>query len=107
MALADELRGTGITVSAVSPGPVDTQFIMADLSHVPDIVLSQPLSTAEHVAALVVACAVDGRVERATPRVSGGLATLGYLAPRLRRMLRPLLEQVGRRNKRRYIARHS
>jgi short-subunit dehydrogenase len=107
MALADELRGTGITVSAVSPGPVDTQFIMGDLDHVPDIVLSQPLSTAELVAALVVACAVDGRVERATPRLSGALATLGYVAPALRRTLRPLFEQIGRRNKRRYAARRA
>ena len=107
MALADELRGSGITVSAVSPGPVDTQFIMGDLDHVPDIVLSQPLVTAEHVAALVVECAVDGTVERATPRLSGALATLGYVAPRLRRVLRPLFERIGRRNKRRYAARYA
>jgi short-subunit dehydrogenase len=99
MALAEELRGTGITVSAVSPGPVDTQFIMADLDQVPDIVLSQPVVTADEVAALVVACALDGRVERATPRMSGALATLGYLVPGLRRALRPLLEREGRRRK--------
>src|SRR5207244_1426830 len=105
MALAEELRGTGITVSAVSPGPVDTQFIMGDLDHVPDIVLSQPLTTAENVAALVIACAIDGRVERATPRLSGVLTTLGYVSPGLRRLLRPVLESVGRRNKRRYARR--
>jgi len=98
-ALADELRGTGITVSAVSPGPVDTQFIMADLDQVPDIVLSQPVVTADQVAALVVACALDGRVERATPRLSGALATMGYVVPGVRRMLRPLLDAAGRRRK--------
>ena len=104
-ALADELEGTGVTVSAVSPGPVDTGFIMDDLDHVPDIVLSQPMSTAEEVADLVVACAADGEPERAAPRVSGALTTLAYLAPRLRRALRPLMELQGRRNKQRYRAR--
>jgi len=105
LALADELRGTGITVSVVSPGPVDTGFIMADLDHVPDIVLSQPMSTADQIAALVLDCAADGKPERARPALGGALATLGYVAPSLRRVLRPLLELQGRRNKRRYQAR--
>jgi short-subunit dehydrogenase len=101
MALADELRGTGVTVSCVSPGPVDTQFIMAELDTVTDLTMSQPLVTADHVAALVVACAVDGKLERSTPKMSGLLATMGYLAPSLRRGLRPMLERRGRRNKQR------
>ncbi|HTJ41244.1 MAG TPA: SDR family oxidoreductase [Kofleriaceae bacterium] len=100
IALAEELRGTGITVSAVSPGPVDTNFIMGVLDDVPDIVLSQPVSTADEIADLVLACAADGKVERATPRVSAALTTLGYVAPGLRRVLRPLLEAQGRRRKR-------
>jgi hypothetical protein len=62
-------------------------------------VTEQPLVTADQVAALVVACAVDGRLERATPRLSGALATMGYIAPSLRRALRPMLERRGRRNK--------
>jgi len=99
MALADELRGTGVTVSCVSPGPVDTQFIMAELDTVSDLTMSQPLVTAEQVAALVLASALDGRLERATPRLSAMLATLGYIAPSVRRALRPLLERRGRRNK--------
>jgi hypothetical protein len=61
--------------------------------------MSQPLSTADAVAALVVASALDGKLERATPRLSGALATMGYLAPGLRRALRPMLERRGRRNK--------
>jgi short-subunit dehydrogenase len=99
LALADELRGTGVTVSCVSPGPVDTQFIMAELDTVTDLTMSQPLVTPEDVATLVVACALDGKLERATPRLSGALATAGYLAPALRRALRPMLERRGRRNK--------
>ena len=105
MALADELRGTGVTVSCVSPGPVDTQFIMAELDTVSDLTMSQPLVTADQVAALVLASALDGRLERATPRLSGALATLGYVAPSVRRALRPLLERIGRRNKEKLRAR--
>jgi short-subunit dehydrogenase len=105
MALADELRGSGVTVSCVSPGPVDTQFIMAELDTVSDLTMSQPLVTADQVAALVLASALDGRLERATPRLSGALATLGYVAPSMRRVLRPLLERIGRRNKDRLRAR--
>ncbi|HSS03319.1 MAG TPA: SDR family NAD(P)-dependent oxidoreductase [Kofleriaceae bacterium] len=101
MALADELRGKGVTVSCVSPGPVDTQFIMAELDTVTDLTMSQPLTSPEDVAALVVACALDGKLERATPRMSSLLTTLGYLAPSLRRALRPGLERRGRKNKQR------
>jgi len=105
MALADELRGSGVTVSCVSPGPVDTQFIMAELDTVSDLTMSQPLVTAEDVAALVLLSAQDGRPERSTPRLSGALATLGYIAPSVRRVLRPLLERRGRRNKEKLRAR--
>ncbi|HEY6179794.1 MAG TPA: SDR family NAD(P)-dependent oxidoreductase, partial [Kofleriaceae bacterium] len=107
LALADELHGTGVTVSCVSPGPVDTQFIMAELDTVSDLTMSQPLVTADDVAALVVACAVDGKPERTTPRLSGALATAGYLAPSLRRVLRPMLERRGRRNKQKLRARRA
>jgi short-subunit dehydrogenase len=99
MALADELRGTGVTVSCVSPGPVDTQFIMAELDTVSDLTMSQPMVTAEQVADLVLASALDGKLERATPRLSGALATLGYIAPTVRRLLTPLMERRGRANK--------
>jgi hypothetical protein len=105
MALADELRGRGVTVSCVSPGPVDTQFIMSELDTVSDLTMSQPLVSAEDVAELVVACAHDGKLERSTPRLSGVLATLGYVAPSIRRALRPMLERLGRRNKQKLRAR--
>ena len=43
-ALADELRDSNISVGVVSPGPIDTGFIMDNLDEVEDIVFSQPMT---------------------------------------------------------------
>ena len=102
-ALAEELEGTGITVSAVSPGPVSTGFLLADVEEVPDVVFSQPMSSAEEVAALVLDSAADGTLERTCPQLSGYLATIGYLIPQVPRLLRPLLQYQGRAAKERYL----
>ncbi|MCA9656416.1 MAG: SDR family oxidoreductase [Myxococcales bacterium] len=103
-ALAEELREAGVRVTVVSPGPVDTGFFDGHLEEVPDLVFSQPMSTADEIAELVIECAADGRVERMRPRLGGYLATLGYLLPSLRRVLLPTLERKGRAAKARYIA---
>lgn len=101
-ALAEELVADGITVSCVSPGPIDTGFIMAHLDKVPDYFFSQPISTASQVAELIVKCAADGRQERTIPVSTGKLATLGYLIPGLARILRPVLARKGKRIKEKY-----
>jgi NADP-dependent 3-hydroxy acid dehydrogenase YdfG len=106
-ALAGELVGTGITVSLVSPGPVETEFLLGDIDEVPDVVMSQPMSTPAEIAALIVACAADGAIERTAPRLSGYLATLGYLFPAVRRVLMPVMERRGRQNKERYRQRRT
>jgi short-subunit dehydrogenase len=105
-ALAQELAGSGITVSAVSPGPVDTGFIMDELERVPDVVFSQPMSTAEEIALLVLEAAAGGQRELTSPRVSGYLATLGYLVPGLARVLQPMMERRGRKAKETYRQRN-
>lgn len=98
-ALHEELADTGIRVSAVSPGPVRTGFIMDALDEVEDIVFSQPMCTAEDVAAMILDCAVDGERERQFPLLGGRLATLSYLVPQFRRWLKPTLEARGARVK--------
>ena len=95
MALAEELRGTGVRVSIVSPGPIETGFITDDLESVPDIVFSQPMSSAEDVARAILDCADDGRLERTLPRITGLLATAGYLVPEIPRLLRPHPRAAG------------
>jgi hypothetical protein len=105
LALTEELAGSGITASVVSPGPISTGFILDEIDEVPDLVFSQPMSSAEEVADLIVACARDGRAERALPVVSGWLANAAYLLPWLRRAIRPAMERRGRRAKAVYRAR--
>ena len=103
-ALDVELEGHGVRVATVCPGPVDTGFF-ADLSKVPNLVFSQPMSTAEEVAAAVVA-ALEGRAsEIDVPALSGKLATLAYLSPRIFAQLRPFFERRGAKKKAEYAAR--
>ncbi len=106
-ALDDELAGTGIRIKIVSPGPVDTGFILDDLEHVTDLTLSQPMSTSAHVAAAILAAATgaDTRTEIKMPALSGVLTTVAYVVPGLGRLLRPLLERKGRAAKARLQAR--
>ena len=98
-ALAEELRGTNIRVAAISPGPIDTGFIMADIDNTPAITFSQPMSTADEVAQAILDLCGNTQRELAMPRSSGVLSTLGYLMPWLWRVLRPSLERKGQRAK--------
>ena len=105
LAMAEELRGSTIHVGAVSPGPIDTGFIMSDIDGVSDLTFSQPMSTAEEVANAVLRVAAGERVDIKMPFVSGVLGDLGYLIPPLKRALRPMLEARGRKAKAFYKAR--
>ena len=98
-ALAEELRGTKIKLAVVSPGPIDTGFIMSDIDNVSDITFSQPISTADEVAqAILDLCGNDQR-ELSMPRISGILTTVSYLVPWLGRTIKPMLERKGQRVK--------
>lgn len=103
-ALGEELAGTGIKLAAVSPGPIDTGFIMSNIDAVADITFSQPLSTADEVAQVIMDLCVNDKRERSMPPASGLLTTLSYLFPRLGLWLRPVLLRRGRRVKARLRA---
>ncbi len=105
--LADELKASGIYVGLVSPGPIDTGFIMAELDQVEDIVFSQPMSSAQQVADAIVSIARGQATEISLPRASGWLTTLSYLFPTLRRALRPTLYRKGRKAKEKYRQRNT
>jgi len=98
-ALRQELQAAGVAVCVVSPGPISTPFVLDDLDNVPDLVLSQPILTAEQVADAVLACAMDRKRERALARSTLVLARLSATFPWLQEVLRPALEAKGARVK--------
>ncbi len=98
-ALGMELADSNIKLAVVSPGPIDTGFIMADIDATSDLTLSQPISTAEEVAQAILDLCGNNLREQSMPRVSGLLMTMIYLFPGLSPRVRPMLERKGARVK--------
>ena len=98
-ALAEELRDSGIKLAVVSPGPIATQFILADIDTTSDLTFSQPMSSAQEVAQAILDLCGNRQREQAMPAISGLLTTVSYLLPWLGRALRPMLERRGARVK--------
>ena len=103
-AVAADEAAAGVHVGCVSPGPVDTGFL-GDLGEVPDIVLSQPMVSAEAVAEAILRCIDERLAEVVIPAASGALATVGYLLPGVATRIRPMLERRGAKNRSRILAR--
>jgi short-subunit dehydrogenase len=97
--LAEEIRDSGIKLAVVSPGPISTQFILADIDTTSDLTFSQPMSSAEDVAQAILDLCGNSQRELAMPAISGVLTTVSYLFPWLGRALRPALERRGSRVK--------
>lgn len=97
--LAEEIRDSGIKLAVVSPGPIATQFILADIDTTSDLTFSQPMSSAEEVAQAILDICGNNQREQAIPAPSGILTTLVYLMPWLGRALRPALQRKGSRVK--------
>jgi short-subunit dehydrogenase len=98
-ALGMELADSNIKLAVVSPGPIDTGFIMADIDATSDLTLSRPISTAEEVAQAILDLCGNNLREQSMPRVSGLLTTMMYLFPGLGPRVRPMLERKGARVK--------
>jgi len=104
LGLAEELRGSGIKIGLVSPGPISTAFIMDDMDKVSDITFSQPMSSAVDVAQSVLDLCGNNIIEESIPKRSGILTTVIGLMPWLGRQLRPTLERKGQRVKKKLKA---
>ena len=103
--LADEFQDSNIKVAVVSPGPIDTGFIMSNIDEVSDLTFSQPISTAEEVAQVILDLCGNNQREVSMPATSGVLTMLIYLIPWLGRAFRPTLERKGARVKQKLKAR--
>ena len=99
MAAAEDLAARQIRIASINPGPVDSGFLETDLDNVTPMTFSQPMSTVEQCAQAVLRAIESEVAEIDLPFASGKLATLGYVAPPLRRLLRPVLEKRGARVK--------
>jgi short-subunit dehydrogenase len=98
-ALGIELAEANIKLAVVSPGPIDTGFIMADIDATSDLTFSQPISTAEEVAQAILDLCGNAQHELSMPKLSGFLTTMMYLFPWLNPTVRPMLERKGARVK--------
>lgn len=107
LAAAEDLGKRGLRIANVNPGPVDTGFFDSDMQAVTALTFSQPMSTAEQVSDAVLACIVSEETgfEIDLPYFSGKLSTFAYLVPAAAKLLRPLLERKGAKNKKRFLER--
>ena len=99
-----ETKNAGIKIALVSPGPIDTGFIMTDIDATSDLTFSQPISSAEDVAQAILDLCGNQVRELSMPALSGVLTTVTYLFPWLGNKVRPMLERRGARTKARIKA---
>jgi len=102
LSLAEELRHTGVSVSLISCGPVDSPMLAAESLHTGSIAfVNRPLSP-DRVARAVVNVLDHPRRETILPHSVGLLSLAAGAWSSLFRNLHPLLSVVGRVRKSRY-----
>jgi uncharacterized protein len=95
-AVHEELKGTGVTLTAVCPGPVKTEFAQAaDLKGAEDQVPGMLWMSAESVAKQAVDAAADGKRAIIPGLLNRAGALTGQHAPRMFAL--PLVKRVWRR----------
>ncbi|WP_330232176.1 SDR family oxidoreductase [Nocardia sp. NBC_00508] len=107
LSLAAGTRRTGVQVSIVNPGAVDTPMLRyeAATGGSPLAFLGTPLA-ADDIAERVVALVNRPRVETNVPGADGWLVKIGMLAPGVTLRLLPHIGRLARRNLARYRARY-
>ena len=103
-ALGMEVADSNIKLAVVSPGPIDTGFIMDDIDATSDLTFSQPISTAGEVAQAILDLCSNNVKEQSMPVKSGFLTMIMYLFPGLGPKIRPMLEKKGAKVKARLKA---
>jgi NAD(P)-dependent dehydrogenase (short-subunit alcohol dehydrogenase family) len=108
LALAQRERETGVRISIVNPGAVDTPMLRYEVvsGGSPLNFLSEPLSPDE-IAEAVLAHVRRPRLETNVPRYDGWLIKAAMLNPGLVGRLRPLLERLAPPNMERYRPTHA
>jgi short-subunit dehydrogenase len=104
LALALELRGTGVHVSTVCPDSTDTGMLWTEAigGGAPVSFTSRPMHP-ERVARAIVRTIRRPRTEVSVPRARGLLARLAGAFPWLLSTLYPAVEWIGKRGRRTYI----
>ena len=103
-ALANEREDKNVKIAVVSPGPIDTPFIMDDIDAVSDITFSQSISTVDEVAAVILDLCANNKIEQSMPKLSGFLTNITYLFPKLALLVAPSLRRKGQRIKKKLKA---
>jgi short-subunit dehydrogenase len=97
--LGAELKGTGISVTAVCPDSVETDQLRYELQH-DEAVLSfiGEAMKPEKVAAAVLKAAKGKRPERLVPSSTGVMARTLMAFPRIYFLVVPALKKIGSKN---------
>ena len=104
LAMALELRGTGIEVTAVCPDSVDTpQLRIEAVGGGASLSFTSPPMTPAVVASAICHTLLHPRAEVLVPGARGVLAKLLAFSPALFGLLHPALDRRGRRGRDRYL----